>query len=108
MLRRQKNTRIQLAATIAVVAVGFWLGIETEDWAVLVLTIGGVWTAEFINAAIEATVNLSATGIHPMAKVAKDVAGAAVLIAAVVALLVGALILGPHLAEKLIASAASN
>ena len=108
MLRRQKNTRIQLLATAAVIAAGLWLGIDAVDWAMLVLAMGFVWAAEFINAAIEAAVNLQVTDIHPMAKVAKDVAAAAVLLAAVVALLVGALILGPPLAAKLFASAASN
>ncbi|MDE2748175.1 MAG: diacylglycerol kinase family protein [Chloroflexota bacterium] len=108
MLRRQKNTRIQLLASSAVVAAGLWLDIDAGDWAILILTMGGVWVAEFINAAIEATVNLQVNELHPMAKVAKDVAAAAVLIAAVVALLVGALMLGPPLAAKLLASAASN
>ncbi len=108
MLRRQKNTRIQLLATAAVIAAGLWLGIDAVDWAMLVLAMGFVWAAEFINAAVEAAVNLQVTDIHPMAKVAKDVAAAAVLLTAVVALLVGALILGPPLAAKLFASAASN
>ena len=108
MLRRQKNTRIQLVATAAVVAAGLWLRIGTEDWAILALATGGVWVAEFTNAAIEATVNLTVGDFHPMAKVAKDVAAAAVLITAVVALLVGALILGPPAAARLIASATTH
>lgn len=108
MLRYQKNTRILLAATLAVPAVSLWLGIETDDWATLVLTIGIVWMAEFLNAAIEASVNLAAPDIHPMAKVAKDVAAGAVLIAALVALVVGLLILGPPLAAKIGAGAASG
>ncbi|MCY3834424.1 MAG: diacylglycerol kinase family protein [Chloroflexi bacterium] len=108
MLFHQKNTRILLAATLAVLAVGLWLGIETDDWATLVLTIGIVWIAEFLNAAIEASVNLATPDIHPMAKVAKDVAAGAVLIAAFVALVVGLLVLGPPLAAKISAGAATG
>ena len=101
MLRDQKNTRVQLAATLAAIAAGVWLGIGRHEWALLAFAIGGVWIAECINAAIEAAVNLATPEIHPMARVAKDVSAAAVLIAALVALVVGLLILGPPLAARM-------
>ncbi len=101
MLRFQKNTRIQAVASIAVVLLGLWLGITPVEWAIMLLTIGMEWMAEFVNAAIEAAVNLSGPVPHPMAKVSKDVAAAAVLLGAVVAVLVGLLILGPPLVERL-------
>ena len=90
MLRRQKTRGFSLLASAAVIVAGLWLGIGAVDWAILILTMGFVWATEFINAAIEAAVNLQMPDIHPMAKVAKDVAAGAVLLAAVVALLVGA------------------
>ena len=95
MLRRQKNTRIQAATTVAVIATGFWLRLEADKWALLVLAITSVWITEFINAAIEAAVNLYGTDYHPMAQVAKDVAAGAALISAIGALLIGVLILLP-------------
>lgn len=101
MLRQQKNVRIMLAATIVVVAVAGWLGIGTDQWAILILAVGSVWVAEFINAAIEAAVNLAAGDFHPLAKVAKDVAAAAVLITAIVAFAIGCFLLGPRLIEQL-------
>lgn len=101
MLRHQKNTRIMLAASLIVVAAAAWLGIGADQWAILILTMGSVWAAEFINAAIEAAVNLAVSDFHPLAKVAKDVAAAAVLITAIVAFVVGCLILGPRLIERL-------
>ena len=101
MLRYQKNTRIQAVATLLVVAVGLWLQIAPGEWAVIVLTVAMVWMAEFINAAIEAAVNLASPDVHPMAKVGKDVAAAAVLLGAVASALVGLLILGPPLLERL-------
>ncbi|GAB4569888.1 MAG: hypothetical protein Kow0077_03150 [Anaerolineae bacterium] len=101
MLRTQKNVRIQAAATVAVVVLGLWLEIEAWKWAILVLTIGIEWMAEFINAAIEAAVNLSSVEPHPMAKVSKDVAAGAVLVGAVVAAIVGLLLLGPPLWARL-------
>ena len=60
-----------------------------------------VFVAEFLNTAIEVVVDLASPQIHPLAKVAKDVGAGAVLLAAVAAVLVGLLILGPPLWAKL-------
>jgi diacylglycerol kinase len=67
----------------------------------LIITIAMVFTAEFINTAIEAVVDLATHEEHPLAKVSKDVGAAAVLIAALAAVLVGLLILGPPLWAKI-------
>lgn len=101
MLVRQKNTRIQAVASIAVFIFALWLGIDALSWAVLILTITIVWMAEFLNAAVEAAINLASAELHPMAKVGKDVASAAVLLGAVASILIGLLILGPPLLVKL-------
>jgi diacylglycerol kinase (ATP) len=101
MLRRQKNTRIQAVASIVVMALAFWVGIDTIRWAILILTITIVWMAEFLNAAVEAAINLASAELHPMAKVGKDVASAAVLLGVVASVLIGLLILGPPLIDKL-------
>ena len=108
MLRHQKNSRILLAATFIVALLAFWLGIKADQWAILILTIGSVWVTEFVNAAIEAAVNLSVLEMHPMAKVAKDVAAAAVLITVFVAVLIGLLILGPPILDWLNANATTS
>ncbi|MDX1995331.1 MAG: diacylglycerol kinase family protein [bacterium] len=101
MLRRQKNTRIQAVASIIVMLMALWLEIDFLSFAILILTITIVWMAEFINAAVEAAINLSTQEFHPMAKVGKDVASAAVLLGVVAAVLIGLLILGPPLLQKL-------
>lgn len=100
MLRRQKNTRLQAVASIAVFAFALWLQIDFVRWAILILTVSSVWMAEFMNAAVEAVVNMVSPDYHPMAKVAKDVAAAAVLLGVVAAVLIGLLILGPALLAK--------
>jgi len=101
MLKRQKNTRIQAVASILVMTFAFWLQIDAIRWAILILTITIVWMAEFINAAVEAAINLASAELHPMAKVGKDVAAAAVLLGAVASVLIAGLILLPPLVEKL-------
>jgi diacylglycerol kinase len=60
-----------------------------------------VFAAEFLNTSIEAVVDLASPDHHPLAKIAKDVGAAAVLVAALAAILVGLLILGPPLWAKL-------
>jgi diacylglycerol kinase len=102
MLRRQKNTRIQGIASIVVLLVALWLEVDLTGLAVLILTITMVWMAEFMNAAVEAAINISAPDLHPMAKVGKDVASAAVLLGVVASVLVGLLIIGPPLLERLV------
>ena len=97
MLGTQPNARIHAIATLCAVALGVWLGLSSAEWAILALTIGFVWTAEFINTALEAVVDLASPGLHPLAKVSKDVSAAAVLVSAIIAVVVGLLVLGPPL-----------
>lgn len=97
VLRTQHNAWIHSFIALAVIIIGLWLGLPARDWAVLVLTIAMVFTAEFINTAIEAVVDLAMPMHHPLAKVGKDVGAGAVVIAALAAVIIGLLILGPPL-----------
>jgi len=101
MLRRQKNTRIQAVASLVVMVIALWLEVDFTGLALIILSITIVWMAEFMNAAVEAAVNLASQELHPMAKVGKDVASAAVLLGVVASVLIGLLVMGPPLLEKL-------
>ena len=103
VLRTQHNAWIHSVVATLVILVGLWLGLPARDWAVLVLAIAMVFTAEFINTSIEAVVDLASPVHHPLAKVGKDVGAAAVLVAALAAVLIGLLILGPPLWMQLTA-----
>ena len=101
LLRTQPNFVVHcLAATLAV-ALAVVLRASPLETAVLVLTIGVVLVCEAFNSALEAVVDLASPDYHRLAKIAKDVAAASVLIAAVMAALVGLLILGPLLVARL-------
>ncbi len=102
VIRTQKNAWIHSAIATIVFFLGAWLQLPARDWAVIVLTTAVVFTAEFMNTAIEAVVDLASPDIHPLAKIGKDVGAAAVLVAALAAILIGLLILGPPLWTKLI------
>jgi diacylglycerol kinase (ATP) len=101
VLRTQRNAWLHAVITSLVVGLAFWLHLPLHDWAILLLTIASVWTAEFINTALEAVVDLASPQHHPLAKVGKDVGAAAVLIAALTSILIGLLVLGPPLLMKL-------
>jgi diacylglycerol kinase (ATP) len=101
VLRTQRNAWFHAVITSMVVVMAFWLHLPLHDWAILLLTIASVWTAEFINTALEAVVDLASPQHHPLAKVGKDVGAAAVLIAALTSILIGLLVLGPPLIVKL-------
>lgn len=101
-LRTQQNIRIHLLATIIVILLGLWLRLNTSDWALLVVTIGAVWALEFVNTAIESTIDLVSPQNHPLAKAAKDTGATSVLMAAIVSVVIGVLIIGPPLYQKII------
>ena len=97
MLRTQHNAWIHAAATLAVIAAGLLLGVTAAEWCWLVLAIVAVWTAEALNTALELLADVASPEFHPLVEQAKDVAAGAVLIAALGAVAIGVLVLGPYL-----------
>ena len=97
VVRTQRNAWIHVFVTLVVVVIGSWVRLGIRDWAVIILTTAMVFITEFLNTAIEVVVDLASPQQHPLDKVAKDVGAGAVLIAALAAVLVGLLILGPPL-----------
>ena len=100
VFRTQRNAWIHLTITIIVIAVSIFLQLEISEWIGLLLVIGLVWLAEFLNTAFEVIVDLVSPEIHPLAKISKDVGAASVLLAAFLAVIIGILILGPAIIEK--------
>jgi probable rRNA maturation factor len=100
-IRTQRNMRIHLSVTVAVLLLGLYLQLTWADWAVLALTIGFVLVAEMFNTVAEAALDAAAPGFHPLVKTAKDVAAGAVLLTALISTIVGLLILGPPLWAKI-------
>ncbi|MCA9868304.1 MAG: diacylglycerol kinase family protein [Anaerolineales bacterium] len=101
VLRTQPNAWIHAVISLIVFAIAFWLDLSSTEWAILILTTTVVWMAEFINTALEAVVDLTMPEVHPLAKAAKDVAAAAVLVGAIGAVVIGLLIMGPPLWQRL-------
>ena len=99
-VRTQRNLWIHfaLAAAVLVAAVGF--GASKLELAVLLLAITFVLVAELVNTAVEAVVDVASTSFDPMAKIAKDIAAGAVLVAALNAVAVGYLVFSGEVATR--------
>jgi diacylglycerol kinase len=97
----QPNAQIHLAATICAVATAWWLQITAGEWCAILIVTGLVWSAEAMNSALELLADHLAPDDHPLVGKAKDIAAGGVLIAAIVAAVVGAIVFGPKLLERL-------
>lgn len=97
LLRSQPNARIHLLAAVVVVAAGLYFRISRTEWAVLAVCIALVMALEAANTAIEYLTDLVSPDFHPLAGKAKDVAAAAVLVAALGAAAAGLVIFGPRI-----------
>ena len=101
LFRTQPNFWVHTLAAVLVLAFGVWLGTTPAETGVLFLAIGVVMAAEAFNSALEAVVDLASPEYHPLARIAKDAAAGGVLIAAFAAALVGLVVLGPRLVQRL-------
>jgi diacylglycerol kinase (ATP) len=97
LLRTQPHARWHLLASVGVVGLGLVLGLTRGEWLALVLAMGLVWVAEAVNTAIELACDAITLEQHPLIGRAKDLAAAAVLLAAFFAVVVGGLVFGPRL-----------
>ena len=94
-IRNERNMKIHLAVAALVVIAGWILGLSITEWCICLGLFGLVMALELVNTAVEAVVDLVTTERHPLAKTAKDTAAGAVLIAAIMAAIVGLLIFVP-------------
>ncbi|MDD3899239.1 MAG: diacylglycerol kinase family protein [Syntrophomonadaceae bacterium] len=95
-IKNEKNMKIHILATILVVIVALVVGLNPIEWGLLILTVFMVLVAETINTAVEKTVDLVTAEYHPLARLAKNLAAGAVLLAAIGSLLMAVVIFGSH------------
>ena len=95
----ERNINVQLCIGAAAVVAGLVLRLDMVSWALVVICIGLVVFAELVNTAMEAIVDLACPEIHPLAKRAKDVAAASVLVLSVAVAVVGILVFSHAILE---------
>ena len=90
--------KIHCVAMVCVVIAGFVFHITPVEWCICLALFGLVMALEMVNTAVEAVVDLVT---EELAKLAKDAAAGAVLIAAIMAAIAGMIIFIPKLLESL-------
>jgi diacylglycerol kinase (ATP) len=100
VLRTQRNMRIHFAIAAGVLIAALAIGVERLELIALLLSIAFVLIAEMINTAVEAAIDVATTAFDPLAKLAKDIAAGAVLIATVNAVAVGYLIFSERIVNR--------
>ncbi|MFZ3062620.1 MAG: diacylglycerol kinase family protein [Actinomycetota bacterium] len=90
-VRKHRHTQIILSIALAVIVLSFFLKLSIHEYMILSFTISLVIVAELANTAIEHSIDLFTISYHPLAKAAKDISAAAVLISAINALIIAAL-----------------
>ena len=100
-LQSQHNAWIHLVVSAVVIALGFYVDLARTGWLWLITAITLVWAMETLNTAVERLSDAAVPEIHPLIAQAKDAAAGAVLIAVLGSALIGLLVLGPPLMERL-------
>lgn len=100
-IRGERNMKIHCFAAVCVIVAGVLFHISVTEWCICLVLFGLILSLELVNTAIEAVVDFVTEDKKPLAKLAKDTAAGAVLIAAVMAAVAGLLIFVPKLVSFL-------
>jgi diacylglycerol kinase len=96
-LRTQRNARVHVSIAILAILLGIVLRISAVEFAMIFVAITGVFIAEMFNTVFELCIDLASPEYSPLAKIAKDVAAGAVLLSAILSVVIGVFVFGPHL-----------
>ena len=100
VLRTQRNLRIHFAIAVAVLITALIVNVTKMELIALLISVTFVLIAEMLNTAVEAAIDIATTSFDPMAKLAKDIAAGAVLIAAINAIAVGYIVFSGKVADR--------
>jgi diacylglycerol kinase (ATP) len=100
VVRTQRNMRIHFAIAFIVIIAALIVNVTKLELIALCISITFVLIAEMLNTGIEAAIDIATTSFDPMAKIAKDIAAGAVLIATVNAVAVGYLVFSGQVADR--------
>ncbi len=93
----EQSMLVHVIATVCVISANFFFHVSGIEWLITILAIGMVLSAELINTAIEAVVDLVTLEIHPLAKIAKDCGSAATFVLALMAGAIGIVVYVPYI-----------
>lgn len=98
----ERNMRIHFFVSLIVIGCSIFFSINKLEWLFVIVGIGGIFSLELVNTAIERVVDLVTEEYHPLAKQAKDIAAGAVFIYAITVIVMGIIIFFPYFFRWLI------
>jgi diacylglycerol kinase len=98
---KEQSVLIMIISTITSIVLGIILKINGTEWFFVMIAIALVLGTELLNTAIEATIDLVSPHYHPLAKIAKDTASAAVFVYSIIAFAIGCIVFIPNIIEYL-------
>jgi undecaprenol kinase len=98
----ERNMRIHLFVSIIIIVFSIFFSISKLEWLFVIVAIGGIFSLELVNTAIERVVDLVTEDYHPLAKQAKDIAAGAVFIYTITVVVIGSIIFIPYFFRWLI------
>ena len=96
-IKHEAQALIHLIAIVAVIGAGYWFNISLTEWIAVIFAIGIVVSAEMLNTAIEKLTDMVSPQINEQAKIVKDLAAGAVLIASLTAFIIGIIVFLPKI-----------
>jgi len=100
-LRTQRNARVHVIIALLAILIGVVLHISAVEFAMVFVAITGVFITEMFNTVFELCIDLASPDYHSLAKIAKDVAAGAVLLSAMLSVVIGLFVFGPHIWDLL-------
>ena len=92
LIQTEHNILVHTLATVTVIALGWWRGLSTVKWCIILGVIALVWICEAFNTALERLCDVVSKEQHPLITQVKDISSAAVLIAAILSVVTGIII----------------
>ena len=96
-VKTERNIRIHSMMTVVVILLGAYVSLNWIEWLFVLIAVTGTIALELVNSALERVVDLVTEEYHPLARQAKDMAAATVLLYAVFSVIVGIVIFLPKL-----------
>ena len=93
-IKNERHMRIHICASLYVLLFSTFFNLSVEKYAILILTISAVISAEMVNTSVEVLSDICAENYNRMAKVAKDIAAGAVFVFALAAVAIGIMFFG--------------
>lgn len=97
IMAKERNFRIHLLATLIVIIAGLYFKLNPIEWTAIIFVIGIVLISETFNSVIEQMIDYIKPDIHPTAKIIKDMSAGSVLLASIIAIIVGMIIFLPKI-----------